>query len=107
MHKITMLLAIDVVVAASSIAASRVARASPQTLRNIYTAVLFEDGTDPDRVGQWLGFQQMISVHRLHCAWQKWMGEQIREREISLRCASTAIDEETPGPGHDPETAHL
>ncbi|MDR5857091.1 tyrosine-type recombinase/integrase [Caballeronia sp. LZ062] len=83
MHKATMLRAIDAVVAASGIAASRVARASPQTLRNTYAAELFDEGADPERVGQYLGFQQMISVHRLHRAWQEWMGEQIRERDIA------------------------
>jgi site-specific recombinase XerD len=83
MHKATMLRAIDAVVDASGIAASRVARASPQTLRNTYAAELFDEGVDPERVGQWLGFQQMISVHRLHRAWQDWMGEQIRERDLA------------------------
>lgn len=83
MHKATMLRAIDAVVAASGIAASRVARASPQTLRNTYAAELFDEGVDPERVGQWLGFQQMISVHRLHRAWQDWTGEQIRERDLA------------------------
>jgi site-specific recombinase XerD len=78
-----MLRAIDAVVDASGIAASRVARASPQTLRNTYAAELFEDGTDPDRVGQWLGLQQTVSAHRLHRAWQDWMGEQIRERDLA------------------------
>jgi site-specific recombinase XerD len=100
MHKATMLRAIDAVVAASGMATSRVARASPQTLRNTYAAELFEDGTDPERVGQWLGFQQMISVHRLHRAWQEWMGEQIRERDLArAHAAADGID--------DPENSHL
>ncbi len=100
MHKATMLRAIDAVVAASGMAASRVARASPQTLRNTYAAELFEDGTDPERVGQWLGFQQMISVHRLHRAWQEWMGEQIRERDLARATDATDIID-------DPENSHL
>lgn len=83
MHKATMLRAIDAVVDASGIAASRVARASPQTLRNTYAAELFENGTDPDRVGQWLGLQQTVSAHRLYRAWQDWMDEQIRERDLA------------------------
>ena len=83
MHKATMLRAIDAVVEASGIAASRAARASPQTLRNTFAADLFESGTEPERVGQWLGFQQPISSHRLHRAWQQWMGEEIRERDIA------------------------
>jgi site-specific recombinase XerD len=100
MHKATMLRAIDAVVAASGMAASRVARASPQTLRNTYAADLFDGGTDPERVGQWLGFQQMISVHRLHRAWQEWMGEQIRERDL-------ARAQETADVAIDPENSHL
>jgi site-specific recombinase XerD len=81
MHKATMLRAIDAVMDASGIGASRTARASPQTLRNTYAAELFEDGTELERVGQWLGFQQMISAHRLHRAWEEWMGEKIREHD--------------------------
>ncbi|MDR5754469.1 MULTISPECIES: site-specific integrase [unclassified Caballeronia] len=83
MHKATMLRAIDAVIDASGIAASRTARASPQTLRNTFAAELFEGGTDAEHVGQWLGFQQPISSHRLHRAWQNWMGEEIRERDIA------------------------
>ncbi|WP_321799451.1 tyrosine-type recombinase/integrase [Caballeronia sp. J97] len=107
MHKATMLRAIDAVVAASGIGASRVARASPQTLRNTYAAELFEDGTDPDRVGQWLGFQQTISVHRLHRAWQEWMGEQIRERDIARARADGKSDPDLSGSVGDPENSHL
>ncbi|MFM0516941.1 MULTISPECIES: tyrosine-type recombinase/integrase [Caballeronia] len=107
MHKATMLRAIDAVVAASGIAASRVARASPQTLRNTYAAEHFEDGTDPDRVGQWLGFQQTISVHRLLRAWQEWMGEQIRERDIAQARASGTPDGGSQGLAADPENSHL
>jgi site-specific recombinase XerD len=92
MHKATMLRAIDAVVDASGITASRVARASPQTLRNTYAAELFDDGTDPDRVGQWLGFQQTISAHRLHRAWQEWMGEQIRERDLAHARVNTVSE---------------
>jgi integrase len=107
MHKATMLRAIDAVVAASGIAASRAARASPQTLRNTYAAEHFEDGTDPDRVGQWLGFQQTISVHRLLRAWQEWMGEQIRERDIAQARASGTPDGGSQGLAADPENSHL
>lgn len=85
MHKATMLRAIDAVIDAAGISKSRTARASPQTLRNTFAADLFESGIDPERAGQWLGFQQMISAHRLFRAWQTWKGEQIREQnDISL-----------------------
>jgi site-specific recombinase XerD len=103
MHKATMLRAIDAVVAAAGIAESRAARASPQTLRNTYAAELFENGTDPERVGQWLGFQQMISVHRLHRAWQDWMGEQIRERDMAEACGQDGMEDRF----IDPENSHL
>jgi len=83
MHKATMLRAIDAVIEAAGIANSRTARASPQTLRNTFAADLFESGTAPERVGQWLGFQQQISAHRLHRAWQNWTGEEIRERDLA------------------------
>jgi integrase len=83
MHKATMLRAIDAVIEAAGIADSRTARASPQTLRNTFAADLFESGTAPERVGQWLGFQQQISAHRLHRAWQNWTGEEIRERDLA------------------------
>ncbi|SOE93227.1 Site-specific recombinase XerD [Burkholderia sp. D7] len=83
MHKATMLRAVDAVIEAAGIANSRTARASPQTLRNTFAAELFESGTAPERVGQWLGFQQQISAHRLHRAWQNWTGEEIRERDLA------------------------
>ena len=83
MHKATMLRAIDAVIEAAGVSRSRSARASPQTLRNTFSADLFDSGTAPERVGQWLGFQQMISAHRLYRAWQIWTGEQIRERDIA------------------------
>lgn len=96
MHKATMLRAIDAVVDASGIAVSRTACASPQTLCNSYAAEHFETGTDPERVGQWLGFQQSISVHRLK-------DEQIRERDIAR--ASTGRD--LSATDDDPENPHL
>jgi integrase len=83
MHKATMLRAIDAVIEAAGIANSRTARASPQTLRNTFAAELFESGTAPERVGQWLGFQPQISAHRLHRAWLNWIGEEIRERDLA------------------------
>lgn len=83
MHKATMLRAIDAVIDAAGIADSRMARASPQTLRNTFAADLFESGTAPERVGQWLGFQQQISAHRLHRAWENWIGEEMRERDLA------------------------
>jgi integrase len=83
MHKATMLRAVDAVIEASGIANSRTARASPQTLRNTFAADLFESGTAPERVGQWLGFQQQISAHRLYRAWEIWTGEEIRERDLA------------------------
>ncbi|MFK4445029.1 site-specific recombinase XerD [Caballeronia udeis] len=83
MHKATMLRAVDAVIEAAGIANSRTARASPQTLRNTFAAELFESGTAAERVGQWLGFQQQISAHRLHRAWENWTGEEIRERDLA------------------------
>lgn len=72
MHKATMLRAVDAIVEAADIAASRTARASPQTLRNTYAAELFENDVPLERVGQWLGFMQAISSNRLHRAWKEW-----------------------------------
>lgn len=72
MHKATMLRAVDAIVDAADIAQSRTARASPQTLRNTFAAELFENGVEPEKVGQWLGFAQPISSNRLHRAWKNW-----------------------------------
>jgi site-specific recombinase XerD len=83
MHKATMLRAVDDVIDASGIAVSRTARASPQTLRNTFAAEFFETGAAPERVGEWLGFQQPVSAHRLHRAWQTWIGEEIRDRDLA------------------------
>jgi site-specific recombinase XerD len=83
MHKATMLRAVDDVIYASGIGVLRAARASPQTLRNTFAAQLFETSIAPERVGEWLGFQQPISAHRLHRAWRSWMGEEIRERDLA------------------------
>jgi site-specific recombinase XerD len=76
MHKATTLRAIDALIDATGIAASREARASPQTLRNTFAAVLFESGVEPELVGEWLGFVQPVSVHRLHRAWKTWSSQQ-------------------------------
>ncbi|WP_179402873.1 tyrosine-type recombinase/integrase [Burkholderia guangdongensis] len=72
MHKATMLRAVDAIIEAADITASRAARASPQTLRNTYAAELFENDVPVERVGKWLGFMQPISSHRLHRAWKNW-----------------------------------
>lgn len=72
MHKATMLRAVDAIVDAADIAQSRTTRASPQTLRNTFAAELFENGVEPEKVGQWLGFAQPISSNRLHRAWKNW-----------------------------------
>ncbi|MFM0740793.1 tyrosine-type recombinase/integrase [Paraburkholderia xenovorans] len=76
MHKATMLRAVDALVDAAGIAASRTSRASPQTLRNTFAADLFETGVEAELVGQWLGFVQAVSANRLHRAWQTWMDQQ-------------------------------
>jgi site-specific recombinase XerD len=76
MHKATTLRAIDALIDAAGIAASREARASPQTLRNTFAAELFETGVEPELVGEWLGFMQPVSVHRLHRAWKIWSSPQ-------------------------------
>ncbi|MEC5404002.1 tyrosine-type recombinase/integrase [Paraburkholderia sp. MPAMCS5] len=76
MHKATMLRAVDALVEAAGIAASRTSRASPQTLRNTFAADLFESGVEAELVGQWLGFAQAISANRLYRAWQTWMDQQ-------------------------------
>ncbi|SMG58554.1 tyrosine-type recombinase/integrase [Paraburkholderia susongensis] len=76
MHKATMLRAVDALVDAAGIAASRTSRASPQTLRNTFAADLFESGVEAEQVGQWLGFVQAVSANRLYRAWQTWMDRQ-------------------------------
>jgi integrase len=76
MHKATMLRAVDALVDAAGISASRVSRASPQTLRNSFAADLFESGVEAELVGQWLGFLQPVSANRLYRAWQTWVDQQ-------------------------------
>ncbi|MCC8393761.1 site-specific integrase [Paraburkholderia sp. MMS20-SJTR3] len=76
MHKATMLRAVDALVEAAGIAASRQSRASPQTLRNTFAADLFESGVEAEQVGQWLGFVQAVSANRLYRAWQTWFEQQ-------------------------------
>ncbi|MDR6378480.1 MULTISPECIES: tyrosine-type recombinase/integrase [Paraburkholderia] len=76
MHKATMLRAVDALVEAAGIAASRTSRASPQTLRNTFAADLFESGVEAELVGQWLGFVQAVSANRLYRAWQTWTKQQ-------------------------------
>lgn len=83
MHKATMLRAIDAIVEAADIAASRTARASPQTLRNTYAAELFENDVQPEQVGQWLGFIQPISSNRLHRAWKTWHDELLAGEHVN------------------------
>ncbi|WP_114809908.1 tyrosine-type recombinase/integrase [Paraburkholderia kururiensis] len=70
MHKATVLRAVDAIVEAAGLA--REGRASPQTLRNTFAADLFESGVSAELVGQWLGFAQALSAHRLHRAWKAW-----------------------------------
>lgn len=76
MHKATMLRAVDALVDAAGIAASRTARASPQTLRNTFAADLFESGVEAELVGQWLGLVQAVSANRLYRAWRTWTNQQ-------------------------------
>ncbi|NYH26274.1 tyrosine-type recombinase/integrase [Paraburkholderia bryophila] len=76
MHKATMLRAVDALIDAAGIAASRASRASPQTLRNTFAADLFESGVEAELVGQWLGFVQAVSANRLYRAWQTWADQQ-------------------------------
>ncbi|WP_144139034.1 tyrosine-type recombinase/integrase [Paraburkholderia sp. BCC1884] len=76
MHKATMLRSVDALVDTAGIAASRISRASPQTLRNTFAADLFESGVEAELVGQWLGFVQAVSANRLYRAWQAWMDQQ-------------------------------
>lgn len=76
MHKATMLRAVDALVDAAGIAASRTSRASPQTLRNTFAADLFERGVEPELVGQWLGFVQTVSATRLYRGWKAWADQQ-------------------------------
>jgi site-specific recombinase XerD len=79
MHKATALRAIDALIDAAGIAASREARASPQTLRNTFAADLFASGVEVELVGEWLGFAQPVSAHRLHRAWKTWGSEQMAD----------------------------
>ncbi|RKP46219.1 tyrosine-type recombinase/integrase [Pararobbsia silviterrae] len=72
MHKATVLRAIDAEVEAAGITASRTQRASPQTMRNAFAASLFESGTPPEQVAQWLGMEQLESAVRLQMQWQAW-----------------------------------
>ncbi|TKC88357.1 phage integrase family protein [Trinickia terrae] len=72
MHKATMLRAVDALIDTAGISQSRTARASPQTLRNTFAADLFESGASVELVGAWLGFAQVVSVNRLHRAWESW-----------------------------------
>jgi len=81
MHKATMLRAIDALIDACGIGASREARASPQTLRNSFAAELFDTGVEPELVGQWLGFAQSVSAGRLHRAWKAWVSDQAADGE--------------------------
>jgi site-specific recombinase XerD len=76
MHKATMLRAVDALIDGAGIAASRLSRASPQTLRNTFAADLFESGVEAELVGQWLGFVQAVSANRLYRAWQTWVDQQ-------------------------------
>ena len=72
MHKATVLRAIDAQVEAAGITASRVRRASPQTLRNTFAAQMFEAGESPELVAEWLGLEQIESAIRLQTQWRAW-----------------------------------
>jgi site-specific recombinase XerD len=72
MHKATVLRAVDAQVDAAGFAQSRVARASPQTLRNSFAAEMFESGSPPELVAEWMGFTQLLSANRLQSAWKNW-----------------------------------
>ena len=72
MHKATMLRAVDAQVDAAGIAQTRAARASPQTLRNSFAAEMFESGSPPELVAEWMGFTQLLSANRLQSAWKNW-----------------------------------
>jgi site-specific recombinase XerD len=72
MHKATVLRAIDAQVEAAGLADSRSRRASPQTMRNSFAALLFESGESAELVAEWLGFEQLESAIRLQTQWRAW-----------------------------------
>ena len=72
MHKATVLRAIDAQVEAAGIADSRSRRASPQTMRNSFAALLFERGESAELVAEWLGYEQLESAIRLQTQWRAW-----------------------------------
>jgi site-specific recombinase XerD len=72
MHKATVLRATADQIEQTGIAAQRVERASPQTLRNSFAAALFESGQGTELVAEWMGFGQVLTAQRLRAAWEVW-----------------------------------
>ena len=72
MHKATVLRATADQIKQTGIAAQRVDRASPQTMRNSFAAALFETGQSTELVAEWMGFGQLLSAQRLRGAWEVW-----------------------------------
>jgi hypothetical protein len=71
-------------------------------LRNSFAADLFENGTEPELVGQWLGFAQAVSANRLHRAWKTWCEEEKREEKSELdEGASSSEDSAASGTTRD------
>lgn len=58
---------------AAKVAPARQERASPQTLRNTYAALLLEQGYAPDEVAGYLGMKDPASGWRLLAAHTQWM----------------------------------
>lgn len=56
-------------------------RLSPQTLRNGYTAALFDAGADPAEVGYALGLRDATSAWRLRAAYAEWQAAAHPDRQ--------------------------
>ncbi|RYP55549.1 hypothetical protein DL771_012416 [Monosporascus sp. 5C6A] len=62
-------------------------RLSPQTLRNGYTAALFDAGADPAEVGYALGLRDATSAWRLRAAYAEWQAAAHPDRQaVERRC---------------------
>lgn len=72
-HPATLKRITDGIIAESGVKAMREGhRASPQTLRNTFGAVLFEQNASPALVAECMGFTQLISAERLQASWNDW-----------------------------------
>ncbi|MBY4898415.1 tyrosine-type recombinase/integrase [Cupriavidus sp. AU9028] len=94
LHAVSLYRRVERLLEEAGVLQSRTERASPQTLRNSYAALHFENGEPPAEVAAYLGLRDVESGWRLHAAHAAWLA-----RSGLLAAGQLPPDLASPGAG--------